>query len=793
MAASRLQSRLTKHNFTGTSTVFPFFIGMRAYLEDRQQVSHTFFQWILLHSSKKLPRIPESHIATSSEGLQHTLADSTPGNDLGVFYIYFDVAGAGKTAQVFKLLSQKWGVYAISPDVPVEDPRTTTESNEDQVLGAHRSSCSRDTFTLHCDVDSITQTLGRWHHWWQSVNALVEELVSTRCELLEMFRGLRDDSVGEPTPLRWLQLQVSCISRERDPFDMAYRLRRLLLLTGRFNTSYSAATSRASSVDIVTEISQSQRQQNVKPTCKHGGPEDCPECQALAEERYFCIDEMQTALNSETSRNVLGALLQTLRNISDAAVWEKNRLFPITYKHVILSGTALDKKKMELFFQENHAFDPMPGTIEKKNIVFQLTSTEEWHLRPPRRGLSLSTITRMPSISGSEQFWSFYQTHLSCMVTELWAHWNINPSARVNQIPLLARSGRALPFEINPPGPPNSSENWDSIQLTCRQSLMTDVWLFRPLHAASELQTLNFITRWILGLCEDQQSACKVIEKLQLEDGLTKENDSLRGFDLLDSPLHIENVRRRFVNDVDVLEPFLRLISRLFQESQTNFLQALITWPYNVREGEGLAFDSELLGLKYRCMWYIVDHYAKPFRGRYRWSAYFVEELMNQTFRHQGAISAVGQVRQISHDAYETVRSRVCNALEQRLSQLAADPRHQELVSHLIKMAWRAYLLRVPSICKNEQAVVLVREGFAHTTQTSQGVILDESLAVHAVMEFLRHNPRYYENEIHDEMNSSQFDREKRTLTGKMHELSIAMVSLPQDVTVMILTDEVDI
>lgn len=100
-------------------------------------------------------------------------------------------------------------------------------------------------------------------------------------------------------------------------------------------------------------------------------------------------------------------------------------------------------------------------------------------------------------------------------------------------------------------------------------------------------------------------------------------------------------------------------------------------------------------------MWYIVNHYAKSFRGRYRWSAFFVEELMNGTFRH-GNIVHVSAVRTVSHDAHKTVWSRVCNALEQRLLQLAADPQHKELVSHLIRMAWRVYLLRVPSICKNE-------------------------------------------------------------------------------------------
>lgn len=286
------------------------------------------------------------------------------------------------------------------------------------------------------------------------------------------------------------------------------------------------------------------------------------------------MDEMQTALSSETSRNKLRALFRMLRNITDDVSFN-NFLFPITYKHVILSGTPLNLREMEHFFQENQSFDHTPGIMEFLGICGE---EWPWSYRKPRLGLSLSTKAQIPYISGNEQFRSFYKTCISCIVKELWAHWNVNPFARVDQIPLLARSGRALPFEMTAPAPAPAPQelsiDWEWLKETCEQSLRRDVWLFRPLIAASELRTLNVITGWILAYCGDQKSPYKVIEKLQVEVGLIQENDSLQDFDLLDHLMHIYDIRR-FVNDVNVLIPFLRLISRIFEESQTNFLQAL--------------------------------------------------------------------------------------------------------------------------------------------------------------------------------------------------------------------------
>jgi hypothetical protein len=741
-AASYLRHRLTEHHFIGTSTDLPFLRGMRAYLEHIHEVAPELIKDILLHTSGMLPSIPESHVATSPEGLQRALIDK-----LGIFYIYYNVAGAGKTAQIFKLLSKRWGIYAISPNVPIEDSTTASHSNEHPVLGEYRSSCSRDTFTLYSDVESVSQTLGKHLRKVFATGRLIQTFLRARCELLEIFRSLGDSSSGRPSPLRWLQLQVSCVTQAQDPCDMTYRLLRLLVMTRRDVSLYLGPDSaKHASDDLPTEQEGSHRQQ-----------------QSSVGERYFCWDEMQTALTSETSRDILHSICRLLLAISDETRDLTNWLSPITYRHVILSGTSLNVQNMVHFFQEMVDFEKRVKKASRN------TSEEEAPLREPRLLLSLSTTTQMPYISDSEQFWSFYKTYISSIITELAAQRPNNREARVSQIPLLARSGRPLPFEI-------------PIERLLRQ----ENWWSRPLGAASKDQMLNFVTRWFLTHCPNQESADKFGEKLR-EVQFSQENDSLQYFDFLDRPTDEidKNIRRivagRKVKDVKALLPFLYVISRLYQKSQKDFVQALTTGLCKSNADPEFDLAKGVQGLRDHCVRYLVDHYAKPFRGRYRWSAFFVEELMNGTSGHGGNVSSVRKVSQAAHD---TVWSRICNALQERLSQLAASQQHKDLVSHLLKMAWRAYLLRVPSICKNERAVELVREGFARTTQKSRGAVLDESLAVHAVMQFLRQNSQYYQEEMHDEMNPSQLDRESLSLTGKMHELSIAMVSLQPDVTV---------
>lgn len=783
-AALCLRRRIQEHKLTGTSTLFPFLSGMRAYLQHLHQVTPAFIGGVLLHTSRMLPSIPESHIATSSEGLQHALIDGASSDRLGIFYIYYNVAGAGKTAQIFKLLSQNWGIYAISPNVPVEYSTTASHTNEHDVVGAHRSFCSRDTFTLYSDVQSVTRIVRK--HWRKvfAAGLLNQTFVRARCVLLEVYRSLRDSSPGQPSPLRWLQLQVSCVTRAQDPFDMTYRLLRLHAMIGNNISLYFGS---GISLYLGEDISLCLGPDSASGGFSSAQEESQSQQQSHFGERYFCLDEMQTALDNETSRDILGTICHTLLGISEETRNYTDWIYPITYRRVVLSGTSLNVQNLVHFFEKMLNLE----TLAKKASG---NTRKEASLPEPRVHLSLSTTTQMPYIFESDQFWSFYKAYISSIVTELVAHGSIDCKAHVSQIPLLARSGRALPFRIPIEEFITMRENWQTPKETFEPSSRQSNWWFRPLSAASKLQTLNFVTGWILTHCHNQESIDEVGKKLQHEVKFTQENDSLQDFDYLDSPTNqIDENIRRFVkqgSDVNVLLPFLRVMPRLCQKSQTDFLHSLATGLRNSNAVPASELGKGVQRLQDRCMWYLVDHYAKPFRGRYRWSAFFVEELMNGNHRHEHNVSSV---RKVCHSAHETVRSRVCDILQERLSQLAESPQYKDLVSHLLKMAWRAYLLRVPSICKNERAMDLVEKGFARTRQTTQGAVLDEPLAIQAVMQFLRQNPRYYEDEIHDEMGPSQFDREKRTLTGKMHELSIAMASLPQDMAVNIVTKWVDV
>jgi hypothetical protein len=755
VAALYLRRRLQAHHFGGTSTRFPFLSGMSYYLEDKRKVARALIEDILLSTSRMLPSIPESDVATPSEGLQRALIDGASSDKLGIFYIYYNVAGAGKTAQIFKLLSQRWGIYAISPTVPIEDSITASHLDEHLVMGPHRSFSSRDTFTLYSDVDSVTQTMGRHIRKIFATGRLVQTFVRARCELLEIYRSLRHNSPGQPSPLRWLQLQISCVTEAQDPFDMTYRLLRLLVMTKHDLSLYLGPDGAEHASDDSTTVQEgSQRQQ-----------------QSDIAARYFCWDEMQTALTSELSYDMFHTICHMLRGISEGTVDLTNWLSPITYKHVILSGTSLNVQNLVDFFQKT-------GLVNTAK-----TAMENTHPRP-RPGMSLSTTTQMPYVSDSDQFWRFYKTYISSIVTELVEHWAMDQKARVSQIPLLARSGRALPFEI-------PIEDHESFLQHCQTLKGFFDRVSHPLSDASKLETLKFVTERILFHCDNQKAADGVGERLQSMVKFNQENDSLEHFDLLDRPVdEISQHIRRFVagqqdTDVGFLVPFLRVISKLCRKGQTEFVEALKAGLYKSNADPPLDLDQGAERLRDHCMWYLVDHYAKPFRGRYRWSAFFVEELMKRTSLHGRSVHSVRAVCQAAHNA---VRSQICDALQGRLSQLFDDQQHKDLVSHLVKMAWRAYLLRVPSICKNERAMTLVREGFARTTQRDDGVVLDESLAVHAVMQFLRQHSQYYQEEMYDELNSSQLDRETMSLTGKMHELSIAMVSLPLAVTVAVLT-----
>ena len=222
--------------------------------------------------------------------------------------------------------------------------------------------------------------------------------------------------------------------------------------------------------------------------------------------------------------------------------------------------------------------------------------------------------------------------------------------------------------------------------------------------------------------------------------------------------------------------PRSRLVAMLLKEDETTVTRQIATSLETLNADANFDFVEDMKALKDCCLHYIIKHHAAPFRGRYRWSAFFIEELLNRTFQMGVFEASVSDVLKVAKLSSEKAKTRVCNALKNRLRRLDSDANYHDLVNDLFKMAWRAYILRMPSICTKPDAGILITEGFALTTQRKKGAALDEPLAVEAVMQFLRQNKDRHQQQILEMISHSQFDREKRRLYGKMHEQSIAMV-----------------
>ena len=178
-----------------------------------------------------------------------------------------------------------------------------------------------------------------------------------------------------------------------------------------------------------------------------------------------------------------------------------------------------------------------------------------------------------------------------------------------------------------------------------------------------------------------------------------------------------------------------------------------------------------------------ISEQCSGFFGRYRWSTFFIEELLQRLvacqLKNENEVVDVNEVT----EAAESAATKVKKALKHQLDRIEG----LSWTENLYWMALRADVFSQSSIIDDENAR-LVSEGFAlledvtksnSSDLNSAGVSrsrLCEPLAVAAVMEFLRES-RKYEAIVERFFSLLQIDCTEQSTIGKMTEYILTTVS----------------
>lgn len=179
----------------------------------------------------------------------------------------------------------------------------------------------------------------------------------------------------------------------------------------------------------------------------------------------------------------------------------------------------------------------------------------------------------------------------------------------------------------------------------------------------------------------------------------------------------------------------------------------------------------------------ILEH-GRPFRGRYRWSTLYIEELLRRIHQHDGI--ELDMIR----DAMEHAINEVKRGLGEQLHRLHESKKRRQLEPHqrtlLDDIYWasiKADLLNMPITLTSNEAEQAVTEGFAivqHIEDKHQRTMVHiaEPLAMDAAVDYLHSKQPNYEAELwQDLLFSTQFDDETDSTFGKYSEYYFAWVS----------------
>ena len=148
--------------------------------------------------------------------------------------------------------------------------------------------------------------------------------------------------------------------------------------------------------------------------------------------------------------------------------------------------------------------------------------------------------------------------------------------------------------------------------------------------------------------------------------------------------------------------------------------------------------------------------YSIPFRGRYRWSVYYAEELLERFFK-DGTL-ANQAIEEVAKEAEHTLKA----PLRRRLEDLAKNPEKMSLMKDVFNMAVDADLFgRSRILCSNDSSVLIEHalgyvDSFESEGAEAVKVCLVERLVVDSVMEHLEETGQL-ETLINDYLYANQF------------------------------------
>ncbi|XDG05098.1 hypothetical protein ABKA04_004713 [Annulohypoxylon sp. FPYF3050] len=168
----------------------------------------------------------------------------------GDAFLLLNDMGTGETQAILNTLCERWGIYLMAPNLEPymlykdinAHPNTTSDDMEDSSGTPKRYFASSDTYSAFKDSESWSNEKRRLGHWRQ-INATTNRsqkvaaephrteamldanaILKARLALLQTYRSDKDCS-----KIQWALLQISR-TLDDDPFDVAYRLHRLISL-----------------------------------------------------------------------------------------------------------------------------------------------------------------------------------------------------------------------------------------------------------------------------------------------------------------------------------------------------------------------------------------------------------------------------------------------------------------------------------------------------------------------------------------------------------------------------------
>lgn len=203
-------------------------------------------QQLLQLSLAKLPDLSGLH-----DPLGHSMKrPDAKDRQYGDAFLLLNDMGTGETQAILNTLCERWGIYLMAPNLEPymlykdinAHPNTTSDDVEDSSGMPKRYFASSDTYSAFKDSESWSNDKRRLGHWRQ-INATTNSsqkvaaephrteamldanaILKARLALLQTYMLDKDCS-----KIQWALLQISR-TLDDDPFDVAYRLHRLISL-----------------------------------------------------------------------------------------------------------------------------------------------------------------------------------------------------------------------------------------------------------------------------------------------------------------------------------------------------------------------------------------------------------------------------------------------------------------------------------------------------------------------------------------------------------------------------------